>query len=59
MLRLALLLTLLPTLAFADVTAGRAMPRANGISVAEMAEWLQVSPSTLYRHLPGGRGALG
>ncbi len=43
----------------ADITAARAMLRANGISVAEVAERLQVSPSTLYRHLPGGRGAVG
>ncbi len=35
------------------------MLRANGISVAEVAERLQVSPSTLYRHLPGRRGAIG
>ncbi len=43
----------------ADITAARAMLRANGISVAEVAERLQVSPSTLYRHLPGGRGRWG
>ncbi len=43
----------------ADITAARAMLRANGISVAEVAERLKVSPSTLYRHLPGGRGAVG
>ena len=34
-------------------------PKLNGISVAEVAERLKVSPSTLYRHLPGGRGAIG
>ncbi len=43
----------------ADITAARAMLRANGISVAEVAERLNVSPSTLYRHLPGERGAVG
>ncbi len=43
----------------ADITAARAMLRVNGISVAEVAERLKVSPSTLYRHLPGGRGAVG
>ena len=30
--------------------------RTNGISVAEVAERLNVAPSTLYRHLPGGVG---
>ena len=35
------------------------MLRANGISVVEVAERLRVSPSTLYRHLPGGRGTVG
>ncbi len=48
----------------APAKAGRAVSvagflRANGISVAEVAERLRVSPSTLYRHLPGGRGAIG
>ena len=43
----------------ADVTAARAMLRVNGISMVEVAERLQVPPSTLYRHLPGGRGAVG
>ncbi len=47
-----------PALVEADVTAARAMLKVNGISVAEVAERLQVSQSTLYRHLPGGRGAL-
>ena len=41
----------------ADITAAKAMLRANGISVAEVAERVGVSQSTLYRHLPGGRGA--
>ncbi len=35
------------------------MLRANGISVVEVAERLHVSTSTLYRHLPGERGAIG
>ena len=48
-----------PALVEADVRAARAMLRANGISVAEVAERLKVSPSTLYRHIPGGRGAIG
>ena len=42
----------------ADITAAKAMLKANGISVAEVAERVGVSPSTLYRHVPGGRGAL-
>ncbi len=48
-----------PAMNEADITAARAMLRANGISVTEVAERLKVSPSTLYRHLPGGRGAIG
>ena len=48
-----------PAMNEADITAARAMLRVNGISVAEVAERLNVSPSTLYRHLPGGRGAVG
>ncbi len=47
-----------PAMNQADITAAKAMLRANGISVVEVAERLRVSPSTLYRHLPGGRGAL-
>ena len=47
-----------PAMNEADITAARAMLRANGIPVAEVAERLRVSPSTLYRHLPGGRGAV-
>ena len=48
----------------APAKAGRAVsvagrPMSNRISVAEVAERLNVSPSTLYRHLPGGRGAIG
>ncbi len=46
-----------PAMNEADITAARAMLKVNGISVAEVAERLNVSPSTLYRHLPGGRGA--
>ncbi len=48
-----------PSMNEADNTAARAMLKANGILVAEVAERLSVSPSTLYRHLPGGRGAVG
>ena len=48
-----------PAMNKADITAARATLRANGISVAEVAERLRVSPSTLYRHFPGGRGRWG
>ena len=46
-----------PSMTEADITAAKAMLRANCISVAEVAERLSVSQSTLYPHLPGGRGA--
>ncbi len=48
-----------PAMNEADITAARAMLRGNGIYVAEVAERLNVSPSTLYRHLPCRRGAIG
>ncbi len=47
-----------PALGADDPTAAKAMLEANGISVAEVAARLNVAPSTLYRHLPGGRGAV-
>ena len=47
-----------PALSDADIVAAKAMLTANGISVAEVASRLNVAPSTLYRHLPGGRGAM-
>ncbi len=47
-----------PALTEADVVAAKAMLKVNGISVAEVAARLNVAPSTLYRHLPGGRGAV-
>ena len=46
-----------PAMSEANFTAAKAMLRANGISVAEVAERADVSQSTLYRHVPGGRGA--
>ncbi len=45
-----------PSMNEADFTAANAILRANGISVAEVAERLKVSPSARYRHLPGGGG---
>ena len=47
-----------PALTEDDLTAAKAMLKVNGISVAEVAARLNVAPSTLYRHLPGGRGAV-
>lgn len=47
-----------PALAKADIAAAKALLRDPKISVEEAARRVGVSPSTLYRHLPGGRGAL-
>jgi DNA invertase Pin-like site-specific DNA recombinase len=47
-----------PALDAADLAAARALLRDPAITVAEVAERLGVAPSTLYRHLPGGRGAV-
>ncbi len=47
-----------PALSEDDLTAAKAMLKVNGISVAEVAARLNVAPSTLYRHLPGGREAM-
>ena len=45
-------------LSAADLAAARALLRDPGITVGEVARRLRVGPATLYRHLPGGRGAL-
>jgi AcrR family transcriptional regulator len=42
----------------AQVRAAKAMLRSGEMTAAEVAAQLGVSPSTLYRHLPGGRGSL-
>lgn len=47
-----------PALSAEDLAAARAMLADPGISVDAVATRLSVSPSTLYRHLPGGRGAV-
>jgi DNA invertase Pin-like site-specific DNA recombinase len=41
-----------------DLVAARALLRDKEITVKEVAKRLKVDPSTLYRHLPGGRSAV-
>jgi len=41
-----------------DIAMARGMLRDSGVSVTDVAEKLGVSPATLYRHFPGGRGAV-
>jgi AcrR family transcriptional regulator len=41
-----------------DLAAAKALLRDSNITVEEAARRVGVSPSTLYRHLPGGRSAL-
>ena len=47
-----------PALSAADLAAAKALLRDPGITVEQVAKRLGVSPSTLYKHLPGGRGAV-
>ena len=47
-----------PALSADDLVQARAMLRDESISVQKIAERLGVAPSTLYRHLKGGRGAV-
>jgi DNA invertase Pin-like site-specific DNA recombinase len=47
-----------PALAAKDLAAAKAMLSDPEITMEEVAKRLQVAPSTLYRHMPGGRGAL-
>lgn len=47
-----------PALGPDDLAAARALLADPAITVTEVARRLGVAPSTLYRHLPGGRGAL-
>lgn len=46
-----------PALSAKDVAAAKALLTDPDITVNEVARRLKVAPSTLYRHLPGGRGA--
>jgi Resolvase, N terminal domain len=45
-------------LAARELTAAKAMLADPALTVADVARQLRVAPSTLYRHLPGGRSAL-
>ncbi len=47
-----------PALTEKDLTAAKAMLKDDTMTVEEIAKQLGVAPSTLYRHLPGGRGAV-
>ncbi|AMY72151.1 Resolvase domain-containing protein (plasmid) [Frigidibacter mobilis] len=47
-----------PALSTADLAAAKALLRDPEITVEDVAKRLKVSPATLYRHLPGGRGGL-
>lgn len=41
-----------------DIQAAKAMLADQNITFEEVAARLKVAPSTLYRHLPGGRGGV-
>lgn len=47
-----------PSLSDKDISIARTLLANPDITVEEVAKRLGVAPSTLYRHLPGGRGAL-
>ena len=47
-----------PALSPDDLLVAKALLRDHAISVEAVAKRLNVSPSTLYRHFPGGRSAL-
>ncbi len=48
-----------PALSKKDVAAARAMLSDPDITMEDVAVRMKVAPSTLYRHLPGGRSACG
>lgn len=47
-----------PSLKPNDLVAAKAMLRDENITVEDVARRLSVAPATLYRHIPGGRGAI-
>lgn len=47
-----------PALDAIKVTAAKAMLSSGEMTAAEVAKQIGCSPSTLYRHVPGGRGAV-
>jgi DNA invertase Pin-like site-specific DNA recombinase len=47
-----------PALTARELTAAKAMLANHTLTVEDVARQLRVAPSTLYRHLPGGRSAL-
>lgn len=47
-----------PSLRLDDLVAAKALLRDVNITVEDVARRLGVAPSTLYRHMPGGRGSL-
>jgi DNA invertase Pin-like site-specific DNA recombinase len=47
-----------PSMSGKDIAAAKALLADPDITVEEVAKRLNVAPSTLYRHLPGGRGAV-
>jgi DNA invertase Pin-like site-specific DNA recombinase len=47
-----------PALVAKDLAAAKAMLSDPEITMEEVAKRLRVAPSTLYRHLPGGRGGI-
>jgi DNA invertase Pin-like site-specific DNA recombinase len=48
-----------PKMSTADLRIAKTLLRNQDIGVADVARRLGVSPATLYRRLPGGRGAVG
>jgi DNA invertase Pin-like site-specific DNA recombinase len=47
-----------PALVAKDLAAAKAMLSDPAITMEDVAKRLKVAPSTLYRHMPGGRGAI-